>query len=374
MAETPDAVVAGHICLDVIPQLSHITPDMFDAVFTPGRLTEVGPVAFSTGGAVSNTGLALHKLGIATRLMGKIGDDTFGQAVMQIIAAHGSDLTGGMVVDPAANTSYTIVINPPGLDRIFLHCPGANSGFGAEDVRYDLLTGARLFHFGYPPIMARMYGDQGAELVALFRRAKATGVTTSLDMSLPDPASPAGRAPWRKIIERTLPWLDLFVPSLEETLYMLRRETCDRLRQAASDADLLSQGHRGLYLRTAERAAIEAMGRARPSNAKAWARRELWAPCFSVEVVGATGAGDATIAGFLNGLLQDMPPEGALTAAVAVGACNVEAADALSGIHTWDETLRRVAAGWPRRELGLNAPGWRFDAARQLWIGPADQA
>jgi len=395
----PEAVVAGHICLDVIPQLSHIAPAQFAAVFTPGHLTEVGAVAFSTGGAVSNTGLVLHKLGIATQLMGKIGDDTFGQAVMQIISTHGPGLAGGMAVDPTADTSYTIVLNFPGRDRIFLHCPGANSDFGAADVQYDLLMAARLFHFGYPTLMVQLYSDNGTGLVTMFRQAKTTGVTTSLDLSLPDPASAAGRAPWRTIMERTLPWVDLFMPSIEEILYMLHPQTYDRLRRTAGDADLLSSvtpellsslssellemgvkvvglklGHRGLYLRTAGREGIEAMGRGRPADAVAWASRELWAPCFHVDVIGTTGAGDATIAGFLTGLLRDLSPEQALTAAVAVGGCNVEAADALSGIRSWDETLGRVAAGWPRRDLNPAAPGWRLDAARQLWIGPANQA
>ncbi len=51
----------------------------------------------------------------------------------------------------------------------------------------------------------------------------------------------------------------------------------------------------------------------------------MWAPCFDVEVVGTTGSGDATIAGFLSALLRDASPEEAMTMAVAVGACNVEA-------------------------------------------------
>jgi len=64
-----------------------------------------------------------------------------------------------------------------------------------------------------------------------------------------------------------------------------------------------------------------------------------------------------------------MTPEGAVNAAVAVGACNVEAADTLSGIRPWEETLARVAAGWPRHELRVDAPGWRFDERNGLWMG-----
>jgi sugar/nucleoside kinase (ribokinase family) len=369
-----DAVVAGHLCLDIIPQLSGLPAGEFMKLFAPGRLVEVGPPALMTGGPVSNTGLALHRLGIATRLMGKVGADLFGQAVGQIVASFGPGLADGMVVDPAVSTSYTIVVNPPGVDRMFLHCPGANDTFGAADVRYDVVAGGRLFHFGYPPLMRLMYADAGVQLSEIFRQARATGVTTSLDMAFPDPSSAAGRADWPQIVRRTLPYVDVFLPSIEEILFMLRRPTYEALLRSASGGDILplitpqmltdlsgellalgakivalKLGYRGLYLRTADRQALEGLGRGRPANLAAWADRELWTPCFQVDVVGTAGSGDATIAGFLAAFLRDMTPEEAVTMAVAVGACNVEAADTLSGIRPWDETLRRVAAGWPRR-------------------------
>ena len=191
----------------------------------------------------------------------------------------------------------------------------------------------------------------------------------------------------------TLPHVDIFLPSIEEILVMLRRETYERMCAEAPDGDILPAvtpellfdisgelltlgakivglklGYRGFYLRTAGGAVLQAMGRARPSDAAAWADRELWAPCFKVDVVGTAGSGDATIAGFLSALLRDMTPEQAVNAAVAVGACNVEAADTLSGVRSWDETLRRMAAGWPRRSESVTAPGWRFDDRHGLWI------
>ena len=131
----------------------------------------------------------------------------------------------------------------------------------------------------------------------------------------------------------------------------------------------LKLGDRGLYLRTADQAAIESLGRARPSDPAAWADKELWTACFQVDVVGTAGSGDATIAGFLSALLRDLSPEAAVTAAVAVGACNVEAADTLSGVRPWKETMQRVASGWARHRLDLNAPGWRFDEDHRLWVG-----
>ena len=389
-----DAVAAGHICLDVIPDLSGSPPSKFDAMFVPGRLLNVGRAAFSTGGPVSNTGLVMHKLGISTQLMGKVGNDLFGQAVRQIVASYDPHLADGMVIDEKVSTSYTIIINWPGVDRIFLHCPGANDTFSADDVRYDRVAEARLFHFGYPPLMRSMYDNDGIQLTVVYRRAKETGVTTSLDMALPDPTSAAGRANWTQILQATLPYVDIFLPSIEEILYMLRRETYDEFSAAARGGSILplvtpellsdlgrqlirmgvkivglKLGDRGFYLRTAGRAALESIGRACPSDPTAWAEREIWAPCFQVNVVGTTGSGDATIAGFISALLRDMCPEEAITAAVAVGACNVEAADALSGIRPWEETMRRVHGGWRRHELRLTTPGWHFAETYQQWVG-----
>ena len=56
-----------------------------------------------------------------------------------------------------------------------------------------------------------------------------------------------------------------------------------------------------------------------------------------------------------------------MDAAVAVGACNVEAIDTLSGIKSWEETIGRVAAGWPKKRLELNSDGWLFDPLQQIW-------
>jgi sugar/nucleoside kinase (ribokinase family) len=130
---------------------------------------------------------------------------------------------------------------------------------------------------------------------------------------------------------------------------------------------LIKLGARGAYLCTAGIDAINQLGRAAPTARTAWADRELWAPCFDVEVVGTTGSGDATIAGFLSALLRDSTPEDAMTMAVAVGACNVEAPDALSGLRSWDDTAQRIAQGWPRLPLTLNAHGWVWDAQFDLW-------
>jgi sugar/nucleoside kinase (ribokinase family) len=390
MSKPVSAVVAGHICLDVIPILDPLTEDSFRANFRPGRLIEAGAALLSTGGPVSNAGLALHILGVPTRLVAKVGADPFGGIVREIVESYGSGLSAGLKVDAATSTPYSLIISPPGVDRLFLHHPGAAGSFGAEDIDFALLERSTLFHFGYPPLMQRMYRDGGRELVELFKRARATGVTTSLDMSYPDPSSESGRVDWREILEAVLPFVDVFAPSLDELLFMLRRhlfeelsrqrlppdtspsallhELGEELRELGVGIAAIKLGERGLYLRTGTPERIAALGRARPSDPTTWADRELWAPCFEVDVAGTTGAGDATVAGLLAALLRNLDAESALTAAVAVGACNVERTDALSGLRSWEETLARVRSDWRRLPLELDDPDWQWDRRSQVWV------
>lgn len=364
-----DIVVAGHICLDIIPALPDSGGRM-DHLLAPGRLTLVGPATVSTGGAVSNTGLALHRLGLPVRLVSRVGDDLLGQTTLACLRGHGEHLAEGMVVASGEASSYTVVLSPPGLDRMFLHCAGTNDTFSSRDVTRDHLQDARLFHFGYPPLHRRLLEDGGRELEQMFLQVKEAGLTVSLDMTFPDPASPAGKADWRSILQRCLPFVDVFLPSVEELLFMIDRPAFARMdalpggpvaavtrKDLARLADTLigwgvpvvviKCGHRGLYLKSAARSsAFQNFGRARPEPLATWVGQDATQPCFATQVVGTTGSGDATIAGFLASLLKGLSPREALARACAVGAFNVEAMDAVSGIPDWDTMERRLAAGW----------------------------
>ena len=388
------AIAAGHLCLDVIPSLDHLPPGQFETLFKPGRLIQAGIAQFSSGGPVSNTGLALHKLGVPTRLVAKVGADPFGEIVRGIVAQHDPQLAEGICIDPDVPTSYSVIVSPPDTDRIVLHCPGANDTFLSTDIDYSLVEQSSLFHFGYPPLMRSLYLENGQGLVEVLQRAKETGVTTSLDMSFPDPTSESGQVDWRTIYTAALSYVDIFLPSIEEILFTLRRGTYEQLTargpllpqvtpelltdisqqllELGARIVILKLGERGLYLRSGNQSQLRQIGRARPEQWEAWVGKELWAPCFQVEVVGTTGSGDATIAGFLSALLRGLSPEQAMVMAVAVGACNVEATDALSGLRTWEETVARINAGWKRHPLAIRSPGWQWDDRQSLWMGPQD--
>jgi len=163
-------VVAGHACLDVIPSFPAGAK-----MPSAGHLTEVGPAVISTGGAVPNTGLALHKLGFAVRLVALAGDDLFGRSLSELLAASGAEVR--LRIRPGISTSYSVVLSPSGSDRGFLHSPGANHEFSPDDVTDADLHGACALHFGYPQAMRRTFEDGGAALAGLFARASSLGMS-----------------------------------------------------------------------------------------------------------------------------------------------------------------------------------------------------
>ena len=356
---SPQIVVAGLICLDIIPALTE-APDL-----GPGGLVVAGPATLSSGGAVGNVGLALHRLGVPVRLMGKIGDDLFGRVLLDVLRSLDPRLSDGMIIAPGETTSYSVVINPPGLDRSFLHCPGANDTFGAADVPFDRLAGARIFHFGYPPIMRRLHSDSGAELHALLVAVRERGLVTSLDVCHPDPHD-AGRTDWAGLLARTLRAVDVFAPSFDELHLMILgtaahvapdlgqlRKLADRVLAMGPAVVALKVGDQGLYVRTSrDGARLEPLCRRLALDPAAWRDREVLAPCFrAAHIAGTTGSGDATIAGLLAALLRGEDPVTAATSATAVGACSVEAPDATSGVPRWPDVAARLAAGWSRLPL-----------------------
>ena len=392
-----DVVIAGHVCLDIIPGFPAGQTYHRDDVFTPGKLVEVEDAAVSTGGPVSNTGIGLAKLGMKVSFIAKTGDDQFGHTTRELLSKWAG--VEGLSVSGEEPSSYTLVIAPPGIDRIFFHAPGTNHTFGADNVDYALVSQARLFHLGYPPLMRRLFRNGGAQLVELFRRAREQGATTSLDMALPDPKSEAGMTDWLAIFRDLLPHVDIFHPSVEEGLFMAQREKWTRLKaQAGPGGDILDQlcgddytelsglllamgpamvtlksGHRGFYLRTADAARLEKMGAACVPDIAAWANREIWAPAYVVpKIASAAGSGDSSLAGFTTALLRGEGPERCVESGNAVGYQNLHALDAVSGIRDWPATLEIIAdLAHPRHPINTGA-NWRRDDANHIAFGPKD--
>lgn len=393
-----DVIAAGHVCLDIIPKFEHEGPMTPDQVFTPGKLVSMKEAAICTGGPVSNTGIAISMLGLKVSFIARVGDDTFGKITIDKLKETAG--VEGITISSEENSSYTLAIAPPGIDRIFFHSPGTNNTFCSADIDTELCGKAKMFHLGYPPLMRKLYADDGRELIAVFKQAKEAGATTSFDMAIPDSNSEAGRVNWRNILEGLFKYIDIAVPSIEEMLFMADRPKYDRIRSEIGTGDIidvldgsdytelsdlfikwgaavvvLKSGHRGYYIRTSGKDRLEKMGAAKPGSLDEWADREIWVPAFTIDkIMSATGSGDSSIAGFITAYIRGKAPEEAGRYATALGYQNLTELDALSGIKGW-EAAEEMVSDMSRDQIkfDLKDEGWSFDDSKKMWIGPNDK-
>ena len=132
------------------------------------------------------------------------------------------------------------------------------------------------------------------------------------------------------------------------------RELIDELLAMGTAISGIKLGAYGMYVHTTnDRVRLSRLHRL-GVTASMWHNLELWHPAFDVKVVGTTGAGDCAYAGFLAALWSDLSPIEIVRFACAVGACNVEAHDAISSILSWSDTHARIKAGWQTSDLELD--------------------
>ena len=161
-------------------------------------------------------------------LLATVGDDWVGQAIIDYVRGFGAGLGDNIQVVPGGASPYTVVIEPQNHDRTLLTNTGVYNDYDLDNIDLDRVAAAKLFHLGYPTLLPRLYRDDGEGFLALLRAVKDKGVITSIDMSLPPPDSASGRADWQTILRRCLPYIDVFVPSIEEIMFMLRRRDLEQ--------------------------------------------------------------------------------------------------------------------------------------------------
>lgn len=334
-----NVAVAGHICLDLTPTLP------LGIGMLPGHLYDIGGIVTRPGGCVVNVGLALEGLGLTPSLWGTIGADDLGDIVVREMAEMGLR-TDSIHRGRTAGTSYSIVIEPAGMNRTFWHHTGANEDFDGSIVD---LEGNDLLHVGYPSLVPGLLKDDGAPLERLMRRARSQGVTTSLDLAVVDPDSPTGQLDWHSMLDAALAQVDVLSPSVDDLTSALETgpvTTQDDLLVLADDlisrgvaVVMISAGEDGLLLRTAGADRFARGGRVLESLGAEWADVTTFAPAKATEeVVTTNGAGDAASAGLLYGLATGFTPAETTDLATSVARSWIQqkelSTEALSSLST----------------------------------------
>ena len=130
-----DVVAIGEIIVDCTCQ----------AVDSDGFPT----LAAHPGGAPANFLAALAKFGANTVLMGKVGNDAFGKAMLNVIRKAGVDTQGVVVSDDVFTTMAFVTLDETG-DREFSFArkPGADTQLRFEELDLSLIEDCKVFHFG----------------------------------------------------------------------------------------------------------------------------------------------------------------------------------------------------------------------------------
>ncbi len=298
-------------CLGIL--VADVVGKPIDALPPRGTLASVERMELHAGGCAANTGIALARLGVPTSVLGKVGQDGFGEFLRLSLQREGVDDLG-LVSDPAAASSATMVAVHSDGERTFMHHTGANAAFTLADVAWPIIDQADIVHVAGPFLMPQFIG---ADAAATLERAKQNGKITTLDTVWDF----TGR--WMSVLAPALPFVDYLLPSLNEARELTGQSAPDDMARALLDCGVgvvgLKMGEDGAYVRTAQGEAFTV-------------------PPLSVPVVDALGAGDAWAAGFLCGLTRGWPLTKTARFANAVGACAVQALGATTGIRSFDQT------------------------------------
>ena len=260
-----DIAIAGEINLDLIlyglPEQMPMERELLASGFT---------ITLGSSSAILAHNLAA--LGSRVGFVAKVGGDSFGTLAMDCLRERGVDLAH---VAHGAQSGVTLIL-PHGAQRHILTYPGTISELRFEDLDLEYLASARHFHMSSLFLQRQLL----PHVPDLFRRMKASGLTTSLDTN----DDPDDR--WEGI-EEILPHVDILLPNEREAKKIAR---ADDLETALSQ---LAQKVETVVVKMGASGAVAVRDGQRFS-----------APAVPVTVVDPVGAGDSFDAGFLHQFLR----------------------------------------------------------------------
>lgn len=308
-----DAVFVGLTVLDIAGRPVVKVPE-------GGGVEFVQQIRMNPAGTAAAANLNAAKLGIRTAAVGCLGKDEKADFILSCYHRWGID-TSLMQTTDARDTSATILPIRPNGERPCLHYRGASDELFVTEDEFDSVLDCKYLHHGGTGLLEAMDKGQSVRLLAA---AKARGVTTCFDMIHPNPST-------LDLIAPLLPYVDYFMPSLEEAAFIAGSE--DPVEVARFFFDLgvktcvLKDGVRGSYLIT------------RDSFQRV--------PAYVLQASDTTGCGDAYCGGFIAGLARGLSEVEACRIGSAVGALVASGLGSDAGVVNWEETLSFIESYGP---------------------------
>ena len=310
MKESHSVLCAGIIVLDHgCSPIEHFPAE--------GELIATGGMALTLGGCAANVGVDLTKMGVHSKILGKIGDDEFGQLILQKLKLTGADISK-IIKQANAPTSQTLVINVTGQDRRFIHLIGANEGFANSDFQKNDIEGCKVVYLGGYLLMDKLSPVHVAEI---FRTAQMNGAKTVLDVVTPGAGDHISK------LKPILPFVDVFLPNDAEAKMISRIEKpieqAKYFKSLGVKTSIITLGNQGTILLTDQGC--------------------YKADIFKINYHDGSGSGDAFTAGYISGILENKSEIECLEIGSALGASCVRTQGTTEGVFNKEECLQFLA-------------------------------
>ena len=281
---TKKLLVVGELNVDLI---------LNDIAGFPKVGTEIlaNKMTLSLGSSSAILASNISALGVDTSFCGMLGQDDFGSFVLQQLQDRKVD-TRFITTTSREKTGITVVMNYQ-QDRANVTYCGAMEALTIEDLPWKQLQEFSHLH------LSNFFLQKGIrkDITEIFRRAKAAGLTTSLDLQV-DPEQK-----WEFDYKACLPYVDIFFPNEAEILALTGETAVEGALNALkpyANIVALKLGEKGARLSTKEE------------------ELEL-KPFLNKNFADAIGAGDSFNAGFLEKYLQGNSLEECLKNANLIG-------------------------------------------------------
>ena len=263
-------IAVGNIVADFIATNIRMFPEWGEHVETKAAIEPI------IGGNAANFAICLTKLGISTALIGKVGRDTLGRALLKALRKKKIDVSNVSFCETP--TSVSLIASNLQGERGVIHYIGANSSLKVEDISLEKFPGARILHLSAYYLTP---GLEGIPAEGILKKAKELGLVTTFDVAWDL------KGLWN--VSNLLEFVDFFLPNEKEAEMITGKAD-----PAESASVLLDKGAKTVVIKLGSKGCL----------IKTCVGEEMHIPSYRVPVVDTTGAGDAFDAGFIYGVLK----------------------------------------------------------------------
>ncbi len=302
-----DLICVGLTTLDILGRPINQIPE-------GGKTELIEQIRLTPAGTAAGPAVIAAKMGLETALVAAIGEDDMGAFVKDAMERQGVDVSMIQQRNDMPTSATILTVGSSG-ERPNFHAVGAAIMVDMDDATQKKLNNSRYVHWGAGAMLC-LDGERGAEIL---KEAKENGAIITCDFISPGPHTlPA--------LEPVMPYVDYFMPSMEEAMEIAGTETPEETAQF-----FLDRGAKAVVFKWGSKGSLYVDR-----------DKQFRVPCFKVDVVDTTGCGDSYCAGFVVALSKGWDVEKACRFASATAGLVASGMGSDAGVVDFEETVKAM--------------------------------